>query len=156
MGSSCQPTAAYPFADKAKTNNLLTINHTLTEVNVKGNTELHATDSTKNKSSRRTLPLSESVKVRLLALKAQQEENRKLCGNSYNKDWLDYVFVNEVGDIIRPSYIESVFPRILKKCGLEHRRFHDLRHTLTPFSLATSFKKSSSSQLTSYSLLKPW
>lgn len=110
-------------------NNLLTINHTLTEVNVKGNTELHATDSTKNKSSRRTLPLSESVKVRLLALKAQQEENRKLCGNAYNKDWLDYVFVNEVGDIIRPSYIESVFPRILKKCGLEHRRFHDLRHT---------------------------
>ena len=110
-------------------NNLLTINHTLTEVNVKGNTELHAADSTKNKSSRRTLPLSESVKVRLLALKAQQEENRKLCGNAYNKDWLDYVFVNEVGDIIRPSYIESVFPRILKKCGLEHRRFHDLRHT---------------------------
>lgn len=110
-------------------NNLLTINHTLTEVNVKGNTELHATDSTKNKSSRRTLPLSESVKIRLLALKEQQEENRKLCGNAYNKDWLDYVFVNEVGDIIRPSYIESVFPRILKKCGLEHRRFHDLRHT---------------------------
>lgn len=110
-------------------NNLLTINHTLTEVNVKGNTELHAADSTKNKSSRRTLPLSESVKVRLLALKAQQEENRKLCGNAYNKDWLDYVFVNEVGDIIRPRYIESVFPRILKKCGLEHRRFHDLRHT---------------------------
>ena len=75
------------------------------------------------------IPLSESVKVRLLALKAQQEENRKLCGNAYNKDWLDYVFVNEVGDIIRPRYIESVFPRILKKCGLEHRRFHDLRHT---------------------------
>ena len=69
------------------------------------------------------------MKVRLLALKAQQEENRKLCGNAYNKDWLDYVFVNEVGDIIRPRYIESVFPRILKKCGLEHRRFHDLRHT---------------------------
>lgn len=109
-------------------NNLLTINHTLTKVNVKDTTELHASDSTKNKSSRRTLPLSESVKVRLLALKAQQEENRKLCGNAYNKDWLDYVFVNEIGDIIRPSYIESVFPRILKKCGLERRRFHDLRH----------------------------
>lgn len=87
-------------------NNLLTINHTLTKVNVKDTTELHASDSTKNKSSRRTLPLSESVKVRLLALKAQQEENRKLCGNAYNKDWLDYVFVNEIGDIIRPSYIE--------------------------------------------------
>ncbi len=110
-------------------NNLLTINHTLTEVNIHGKTELHATDTTKNKSSRRTLPLSESIKVRLLALKAQQAENRKLCGNSYNTDWLDYVFVNEIGDIIRPSYIESAYPKLVKKCGLGHRRFHDLRHT---------------------------
>lgn len=110
-------------------NDVITINHTLTEVNFKGQTKLNPADRTKNKSSCRTLPLSGSVKIRLIALRAQQEENKKLCGNSYNKEWSDYVFVNEIGDIITPSYMESAFPKLLKKCGLEHRRFHDLRHT---------------------------
>ena len=110
-------------------NDVITINHTLTEVNFKGQTKLNPADRTKNKSSCRTLPLSGSVKIRFIALRAQQEENKKLCGNSYNKEWSDYVFVNEIGDIITPSYMESAFPKLLKKCGLEHRRFHDLRHT---------------------------
>ncbi len=110
-------------------NNLITINHTITEINYKGKKELLATDTTKNKSSRRTLPLSESIKSRLIALRRQQEENRELCGNCYNTQWLDYVFVNEVGEIIKPAYIESAYPKLLKKCGLEHHRFHDLRHT---------------------------
>ncbi len=109
--------------------NLITINHTLTEVKLKGEKKLLGTDRTKNKASCRTLPLSEAVKERSLLLKAQQEENKKLCGNCYNKEWLDYVFVNEIGDIITPTYVESTFPRLLKQCGLEHRRFHDLRHT---------------------------
>ena len=110
-------------------NKIITISHTLTEARLDGQKKLFAEDTTKNRSSLRTLPLSPVIEARLIRLRQQQEENQKLCGNSYNKDWLDYVFVNEIGDIITPSYIESAYPRLVKKCGLEHHRFHDLRHT---------------------------
>ena len=48
----------------------------------------------------RTLPLVPFVNERLLELKAEQEENRRLCGRSYVKDYTGYVCINEIGDII--------------------------------------------------------
>ena len=51
----------------------------------------------------RTLPLVPFVKERLLELKAEQEENRRLCGRSYVKDYTGYVCINEIGDIIKPK-----------------------------------------------------
>lgn len=62
----------------------ITINHTITQSNGK----LIIRDKTKNNSSRRSLPLEPIVETFLLELKEKQEENKKMCGNSYNKDWL--------------------------------------------------------------------
>lgn len=56
-------------------------------------------------------------------------QNRKLCGNSYCKDYLDYVYVNQIGELIAPGYITRYFPEFLKKHGLRKIRFHDLRHS---------------------------
>ena len=40
-----------------------------------------------------------------------------------------YIYVNEIGELIRPDYISGEFPVLLKKNGLRHIRFHDTRHS---------------------------
>ena len=106
----------------------ITIRHTLTTVALDGKRITVAEDRTKNKSSMRTLPLVPFVKERLLELKAEQEENRRLCGRSYVKDYTGYVCINEIGDIIKPNYVSCGFPKLLEKHGLRRVRYHDLRH----------------------------
>ena len=106
----------------------ITIRHTLTTVALDGKRITVAEDRTKNKSSMRTLPLVPFVKERLLALKAEQEENRRLCGRSYVKDYVGYVCVNEIGEIIKPNYVSCGFPKLLEEHGLRRVRYHDLRH----------------------------
>lgn len=108
--------------------NTIVIRHTVTQCNVDGKKVIVASDTTKTKSSRRTLPLVPFVKERLLALKEEQEENRRLCGRSYIKEYLGYVCVNEIGDLIKPGYVTQSFPKLLKANGFRHIRFHDLRH----------------------------
>ena len=107
----------------------ITIQHTVTSCNVDGKRVMVAADTTKTKSSLRTLPLVPFVKERLLLLREEQKENRRLCGRSYNKEYLDYVCVNEIGDLINPHCVTRDFPKLLEKHNLKHIRFHDLRHS---------------------------
>ena len=94
--------------------NTITIRHTVTSCDLDGKRILVASDTTKTKSSMRTLPLVPSMRERLLALKEEQQENRRLCGCSYIKDYLEYVCVNEIGDLIKPHYVTESFPKLLK------------------------------------------
>lgn len=116
--------------------NTITIRHTFTIVDLDGKRIAVTSDQTKTKSSMRTLPLVPFVKEKLLKLKAEQEENRRLCGRSYIKDYVGYVCINEIGDIIRPGYITSTFPKLLEKHGMRKGRFHDLRHSCASLLLA--------------------
>lgn len=76
------------------------------------------------------------MKERLLEAKKQQEENRKLCGRAYNKEYLGYVCVDVIGNLIKPNYVSSTFGKLLAKNNLRHIRFHDLRHTCASLLLA--------------------
>ena len=116
--------------------NTLTIRHTVTSCDLDGKRILVAADTTKTKSSMRTLPLVPFMRERLLALKEEQKENRRLCGRSYIKDYVDYVCVNEIGDLIKPHYVTESFPKLLKANGLRTVRFHDLRHSCASLLLA--------------------
>ena len=116
--------------------NTITIRHTVTSCDIDGKRILVASDTTKTKSSMRTLPLVPFMRERLLALKDEQEENRRLCGRSYIKDYIGYVCVNEIGDLIKPHYVTESFPKLLKANGLRHIRFHDLRHSCASLLLA--------------------
>ncbi len=98
-----------------------------------GKVQLVAADTTKTKSSLRTLPLVPFVKERLLVLKKEQENNRRLCGRSYHKQFAGYVCINEMGDLIKPHYVTEQFPKLLDANGLRRIRFHDLRHTLRKY-----------------------
>lgn len=61
-------------------NNTITIKHTVTSCNIDGKHIQIAQDTTKTKSSMRTLPLVPVFKEKLLTLKEQQKEYRRVCG----------------------------------------------------------------------------
>lgn len=83
----------------------------------------------KTPASIRTFPLTDGMVSYFKELKKRQVENRLLAGSEYNTQWLDFICVDEVGDLITLEYISCSFNRVLAKHGLRHIRFHDLRHT---------------------------
>lgn len=83
----------------------------------------------KNKSSRRTLPLPDPVYEMLLNEKEKQAVYKKMFKNSYSREFEDYVCVNQLGELMKPSYVTQHFSDLLKRLGMRHIRFHDLRHT---------------------------
>lgn len=99
------------------------------EYKANGKTIIEPVEEMKNKSSRRTLPLPEPVLEMLSEEKEKQTLYRKMFKGSYNRKYDDFVCVNELGELIRPSYVTQHFSDLLKKYGLRHIRFHDLRHT---------------------------
>lgn len=118
------------------TNNTLTIRHTVTACNIDGKHVTIAADTTKNKASMRTLPLVPAFRAKLMEIKAQQEENMRLCGRSYCKDYLGYICVDEMGGRMKPAYVTTSFPILLEQHGLRKIRFHDLRHSCASLLLA--------------------
>lgn len=117
-------------------NNTITVKHTVTTCSIGGKNVFNAKDTTKNQASLRTLPLIPVFKDHLLERKAQQAEYQRICGNCYNTQYLDYVCVDPMGNLISPNYVSESFPKLLKKHGLRHIRFHDLRHSCASLLLA--------------------
>lgn len=54
---------------------------------------------------------------------------QKKFKRSYDRNWLDYVMVDELGGLILPDYITPAWKRLLEKNNVRVIRFHDLRHT---------------------------
>jgi hypothetical protein len=63
-----------------------------------------------------------------LQRKADQEEQRRLCGNCYVTEHIGFIMVNELGELMKLNHLSRGFPDILKKYKLRLIRFHDLRH----------------------------
>ena len=95
---------------------------------IDGKSKIIQKDRTKTKSSYRSLPLVPPFEELLHRLKAKQEQNRKLCGRAYCTKYTDYIYVNEIGELVKPGYLTQRFPYILEKNGLRKIRYHDLRH----------------------------
>ena len=101
----------------------------IVECRENGKKKVEPVEEMKNKSSRRTLPLPDPVVEMLQVQKEHREVYRKMFQGSYNAQYLDYVCVNQLGELLRPSYVTDHFRELLEKYGLRHIRFHDLRHT---------------------------
>lgn len=106
----------------------ITIKYTVTEINFEGKLKRIEKERTKSKSSCRTLPLVKPFEDLLIRLYLQQKENRRLCGDCYCQEYLDFIYVNEMGERMKPGYLTQHFSILLKKSGLRKIRFHDLRH----------------------------
>jgi integrase len=75
-----------------------------------------------------------SLVVALKAHKAHQIEERLLVGEQWQDSGL--VFTSTVGTPLEPRNVNRQFDGLLKKAGLAHIRFHDLRHTAASLRLA--------------------
>ena len=110
-------------------NDVFYINHTVTTPSVNGKKTIIAKDRAKNKASLRAMPLSPEIKARLLEIKERQKGYIKKFKRSYKKEWIDYLNVDELGELVLPDYVSESFNKLLKKNGLREIRYHDLRHT---------------------------
>jgi len=81
----------------------------------------------KTERSKRNLPLPPAVVRELKAHRARQAEEKLLLGPDYEDRGL--VFCLENGKPLDPRNFTRHFELLLKKAGLPHVRFHDLRHT---------------------------
>nr|WP_289063851.1 site-specific integrase [uncultured Anaerostipes sp.] len=107
----------------------LTVGHVVTQAKVKGKYRIIKKDRTKTKSSYRTYPLIPYFEDLLVKKLKQQEHNYKTFADSYNQDFLEYIFVDPLGNLLKPDYYTHHFRLICDKNGLKHIRFHDLRHS---------------------------
>lgn len=103
-------------------NDILTIKHTV----VKVYTTVEK-DKTKTKSSYRSFPLLPEMRSLFLALQKKSLENERLFKSEYTKT--DYVFCWPDGRPVSSDYVSHRFGKLLKKHGLPHIRFHELRHS---------------------------
>ena len=107
----------------------LTVEHKVLEVQGEHGLVVKGYDRLKTKSSRRTLPLPKLALEVLQVEKQRQADNRKAFKKAYCKERHDYVCVDAMGYHLRPTYVTAHFSWLLKKCGLRHIRYHELRHT---------------------------
>ena len=108
---------------------IVTISRTFERINVDGKMVDVSKCRTKNKSSFRSLPLIPAVEQALLKAQKRQRQQMKLCGNSYCKEYKDYICVDDMGHLVTPDYVTRVFREMLLKNGFRPIRYHDLRHS---------------------------
>ena len=113
-------------------NKTISINHKLLVVG----RQVELSDTLKNTTSRRTLPLLPMIEEMLLHKKEEIEDDKNFYGNTYNQKYLEYVFVDETGKILYPNHLTQSFVDLLNKKNLKRIRFHDLRHSCASIMLA--------------------
>lgn len=107
----------------------ITIRHTVTCGTIDGVYQTIEKNNTKTRSSRRSLPLVGEFESIFTRIKAIQERNKLIMGDSYCQDYLDYINVNMKGELMKPGYVSDHFKYICQKNQLKVIRFHDLRHS---------------------------
>src|SRR5690606_2993553 len=103
---------------------IISVKQTLQRIKGKG---LVFRNTTKTDGSRRTIAVSNSVISMLKRIKKQQTENKIPLGSEDQDD--DLVFCNQDVTPINIDYFSREFGRLVRRKGLRHVRFHDLRHT---------------------------
>ncbi len=114
-------------------NKMITIKHKVLHVD----NQFYLSDTLKTTASHRTLPLLPEIESLLIERKEEIEKNKELFKKSYNHKYDEYVFVDDIGDLINPDIISNRFRTLLRKNHLKHIRFHDLRHSCASLLVAS-------------------
>lgn len=85
-------------------------------------------DSTKTKTSNRTISMSELVEKILRHVRALQAVNKMKLGQKYDRD-LDLVFARQDGYFICDTTFRDFVNKRLAEAGIEHHKIHSFRHS---------------------------
>lgn len=96
-------------------------------LSVIGSLQLGELGQPKTKRSRRAVTLFPETVEALRAHRTRQLEERLLVGSMWQDN--DLVFPNEFGGFLSPQKARERLGSLLKRAGLPHVRFHDLRHS---------------------------
>jgi len=118
----------------------LTIDNKVVRAKVDGKIQSVSSKELKTVFSRRTFKLTESMIEYLRAIKQKQKMNMKKYGSLYNKEYVEYICVNEKGDLIKPDYLSHTFQKIILKNGLKRITLHGLRHSTASYLLDKGFR----------------
>ena len=110
-------------------NKSITIRKTVGRGKYDGVTQFLIKDIPKNKSSYRTLPMFDFIADLLKKYKEKYKQNEKIFGNTYIKDYKEFICLMDNGELVKPDYVDRTFSKILKTNGFRHIRLHDLRHS---------------------------
>ena len=80
----------------------------------------------KSGASERRLKIPDNLMPFLLAAKSRLDASRRILSEGFNEG--DYVLCYKNGRPYRPNYLSQLFSAMLKREGLPHTRFHDMRH----------------------------
>ncbi|WP_411679590.1 tyrosine-type recombinase/integrase [Clostridium thailandense] len=81
----------------------------------------------KTKTSARVVPIPINIVKELKLHHRIQNEAKVKCHEIYVDNNL--VFANELGELLQISTIQKSYNKLLKDCGIPHKKFHALRHT---------------------------
>ncbi|MCM1438717.1 MAG: site-specific integrase [Roseburia sp.] len=107
----------------------ISIRHTVTEYSIDGKIVREGKDGAKSRNSIRTLPLLSEIERYLLSLKETQAQNKLFFGINYCADYEEYIYVDQIGKLIKPGFITQNFHKTLRDFGMRIIRFQDLRHS---------------------------
>lgn len=85
-------------------------------------------DSTKTKSSDRTLPMCDEVEKLLRYVKYLQAQNKMKLGQEYHRN-LNLVFPREDGYFTCDTTFRAFVNKRLAEAGIEHHKIHSFRHS---------------------------
>ena len=82
---------------------------------------------TKTFSSRRKVPFTIGILIKLKEFYKKQEWAKRQAGDAYKDD--GFLFASDLGKHYEPRYYEELFYSLVEQAGLEKANFHCLRHT---------------------------
>ncbi len=85
-------------------------------------------DEPKTDRSRRTVHMPSFVVNHLRTHRTRQYEERLIAGSKWQGEDRGLVFATTSGTPLNHAVVTRQFQTVLKKAGLRHQRFHDLRH----------------------------
>ena len=116
----------------------ITIRRTITQQTVDQKNSITSRPFTKNRRPK-VFALVEPVERVLRELLAEHEENEKLFGMDYCREWDGYLLRYPDGKLISPNMVTNYFMTFNKNAGLKEVRLHDLRHSCASILMAMGY-----------------
>ncbi|MBZ0313337.1 tyrosine-type recombinase/integrase [Clostridium butyricum] len=111
-------------------------------------------DNTKTHTSVRDIPLPTSLIPIIKSAISLKKQDILKCGSSFNKDHKDMIFLTENSEFIDAGNIDKSWIYFLKRCKVNHLKFHALRHTYATLQFENNIRIETVSKLLGHSTIE--